>query len=204
LNIDYDPTPVPGFASFAELLEIIHCNISAEALSKACSDNGALAQSPQVATEPSAESPFEDVSARRLARVLVESFQAERFITICPFIQPEMHIPHYRTEKERIFQHHIATTLIDAGEHAIARGEADGQWFLFNFNHERPAHSDIKQPFASGERGYLQHLEAEIERKNMAIKELEARVRRREADFVAARKLVLPSAGSQKIMCKNG
>src|SRR5439155_13938036 len=85
------------------------------------------------------DSPFEDVSATRLIRVLLEQFKVERYQTICPLIQPEQRIPHYRHGKERIFQHYLCAALVEFGERVIKEDRADGQWFLFQLSPERPS-----------------------------------------------------------------
>ena len=95
------------------------------------------------------ESPFEDVSAERLAEVLIDNFDAERFGTLCPFIPSTLEIPHYRSEKERLFQHYLSAMLIDVGEYAISKGQADGQWLLFSFTRERPRGVKPVNPFTS-------------------------------------------------------
>src|SRR5947207_4144255 len=97
LNIDYDSQPAPGFEQFAqvlfdELLDVVRATMPAELLSNA---NARRVKEPQEG-EPVRESPFEDVSAERLAEVLIDSFQAERFSTVCPIIQSTLDIPHYR------------------------------------------------------------------------------------------------------------
>jgi ubiquinone/menaquinone biosynthesis C-methylase UbiE len=129
--VDYDPTPVSGFAPFldtllAEMREIVE---------------GAAVGRGQVAglqAKGEIESPFEDVSAERLMHVLLEEFRVREFRTLSPFVQPERHIPHYRHEAERIFQHYLSSALMSVGERAIVHRQADGQWFLFNLSPERP------------------------------------------------------------------
>ena len=128
------------------------------------------------------ESPFEDVSVDRLMRALLDEFHAERFQTVCPFIQPERHIPHYRHESERIFQHYLAAALIKVGERAIEREQADGQWFLFHLTPEQPKREEItpameKVIAEQSVTAYIKRLEGEIERKNEAMAELETRLR---------------------------
>lgn len=131
--VDYDETPVPGFGEFvgtllAEMLRIVEGPSTGE------SQSGAHAQVGE-------ESPFEDVSAERLMRVLLEEFSVREFRTLCPFVQPERHIPHYRHEAERIFQHYMSSAIMAIGEKAITHKQADGQWFLFNLTAERPTES---------------------------------------------------------------
>jgi SAM-dependent methyltransferase len=212
LAVDYDPTPVPGFDSFssrlfAEMLEIVRTGLRQEALEKArtgASDR----QQPEDTVE---ESPFEDVSVEFLLQALTEQFHAERMHTICPFVEADKYIPHYRHEKERIFQHYLASTLIVAGERAIARGQADGQWFLFHLTRERPTEAEQRPTLRATGTGshldvffreleadprrktdYIIHLQDELERKNAALADLEERLRMREAELVALRRPRLP------------
>ncbi|MDQ3928832.1 MAG: methyltransferase domain-containing protein, partial [Chloroflexota bacterium] len=184
MSVDYDIAPIPGFAPFTEqvvgeMLEIIRKGLGRETLEV----DRVKAASPRF--EPVAEhiSPFEDISAGRLMRALLDHFHAERFETICPFIEPEQHFPPYRSEEERIFQQYLAATLVLAGERAIRRGEADGQWFLFHLTPERPARIQalpLARPLQSEAfkelQAYAAHLEGEIGRKNSAIADLEARL----------------------------
>jgi SAM-dependent methyltransferase len=95
-------------------------------------------------------SPFEDVSADRVMRVMLEMFEVEDFHTICPFIAPERFIPGYdaevlkhRSVEELTFQHYLASILIKIGERAIASSRADGQWFLFHVKPGRPTQNDL-------------------------------------------------------------
>lgn len=210
LAVDYDPTPVPDFALFletlfAELLEVLRQSLRQEALAQV----QAQVQAP--GPLPAAhDSPFEDVSADRLMRVLLEQFRATRFTTICPWITPEVHILPYRSERERIFQHYLSALIILAGERAITHKRADGLWFLFDLTPQRPAATD-PQPGADlfsdvvtidgrsfpeldvrALRTYAQHLEAEVARKNAAITDLEDRLRRAEAEIPRPRKSHLP------------
>src|SRR5438876_1011162 len=145
LGIDRDPTPVPGWEPFqeqllAEMLDIVRNSLRQEALDKA-PDMPPPVGRPQDTQDGVQESPFEDVSAERLMRVLLEEFQAARFETVCPLIMPEKHVPLYRTEKERIFQHYLSAVLIRIGKRAVERGQADGQWFLFHMTPARPSQS---------------------------------------------------------------
>ena len=140
LAVDYDATPVPGVDSFLpqlfeELLEIL----SVTACVRKPSTKPALGPpGPAIFVHRRREkSRFEDVSASRLVKVLLDEFQAVRFQTICPLIQPERHIPHYRNEPERIFQQYLAARWIDLGEQAIVWGKANGQWFLFHLTPQR-------------------------------------------------------------------
>lgn len=225
--MDRDPTPVPNVAPFLaqlfkELLDIVARTQRQEALDKA---RAAATVQPEAATRQ-AESPFEDVSAERVMQVLLEGFHAERFTTVCPFIMPDLHIPRYRSEDERIFQHYLSTALINMGESAIAHEQADGQWFLFQLTPDRPtspvpprllravspttaaradyirelesvvaARSDYIRDLemvVAARADYIGHLETEINRKNVAISSVEARLRLRERELVAARAPRLP------------
>lgn len=206
LSLDYSTTPVLDFSRFIEdlreeLLEVVRNN----------SQDSSLGSSPAsvaiatASTGEAEESPFEDVSAERLVRVLREEFHAEQFRSICPFVQPERYILHYRSEKERIFQHYLAASLIEFGEHAISEGQADGQWFLFNLTAQRPAGglsmgmpgaartpAERYKEIANERREYITHLEAELERKDAALSTLERQVQQYERELVAARKPRLP------------
>jgi 2-polyprenyl-3-methyl-5-hydroxy-6-metoxy-1,4-benzoquinol methylase len=208
LSVDYDPTPVPGFEQFqgtlfAEMLDILRTSLRAEALQKASAD-------PVQSEANEEESPFEDVSAQRLMRVLYESFSTREFKTICPFIQPEARVPKFRSEKERIFQHWLAVLIIQAGDEAIRRGLADGQWFLFHLSPERPTTVELPkwlrefgadtplqivanlQEDAARKNSYIAILEEELAGKNAAISELETRLKQREAELEEARRPRLP------------
>ncbi len=211
-SIDYDPTPVEGSKAFseqlfAELLEVIQSNRSKEAkaqISHIESDSK---------TSVDGESPFEDVSIKRLTRLLVEEFQVHRFETICPFIQPEQHIPTYRTEKERLFQHYLSAIMIEMGENAIKRNEADGQWMIFHLGPvpqagtpipSIPEVEHIRQNLSAWEAfyelserhgklaSYVSRLEEEVARKNAALRELEKSVQTRETELNEARAPKLP------------
>ena len=207
LAVDDDPTPVPNFGPFseqlfAEMLEILRAGLREEALAKA--------QTEPSTAEPEEESPFEDVSAERVMQVLLDSFTVLRFNTIAPLIQPERHIPHYRTEPERIFQHYLAAALTRLGERAIARGQADGQWFLFHLTRDRPTQvaphlqflrdaantPTMHEKLLTGElderAAYIAQLEAELARKNAALLDLQTRLQHRESELIAARAPRLP------------
>ena len=117
------------------------------------------------------ESPFEDVSATRLIRVLLEQFKVERYQTICPLIEPERRIPHYRHGKERIFQHYLGAALVEFGERIIKEDRADGQWFLFQLSPERPSEVTLPARLPEHEayarlKDYAKHLESEVARKD--------------------------------------
>ena len=194
MSIDYDPTPVPGFAPFleelrAELLELV----------RSTGDGQSSAQS-AAQTGVSEESPFEDVSAIRLMRVLLSEFHANCFTTLCPYIMPEKYIPAYRAEAERLFQHYLAAFLMKIGEQAINTGQADGQWFLFHLTPDKPPHHEVEkalnaltwQTMREEQLAYIAHLETEVQRKNAALSELTERLIRREQELVQARAPKLP------------
>jgi 2-polyprenyl-3-methyl-5-hydroxy-6-metoxy-1,4-benzoquinol methylase len=177
LGVDYDDTPIPGFKEFseqllAEMADIIRSSLRRENPDKVQAHTEDVGKAPQAEEE----SPFEDVSAHTVMLALLEEFQAERFYTIGPFVQPERHIPHYRGEAERIFQHYLAATLVRIGEQAIARGQADGQWFLFHLSPDRPG-PDQAQAFArytgqeADKPAYALHLEAELDRQSVELEE---------------------------------
>jgi 2-polyprenyl-3-methyl-5-hydroxy-6-metoxy-1,4-benzoquinol methylase len=194
LSVDYDPTPVPGFGPFlegllADLRDITTRNLHLE--------------TPDALDEPRhsvKESPFEDVSAKRIMLSLLDNFEVERFQTLCPFVMPEKCIPAYRSEKERIFQHYLAAGLVLMGERAIKRDHADGQWFLFHMTPQRTAQTgafvprmgDTDPVYIARREDYLAFLESEIARKNEALISLEERIRQREAELVEARRPRLP------------
>ncbi|HYO50969.1 MAG TPA: methyltransferase domain-containing protein [Chloroflexia bacterium] len=177
LGVDYDNTPILGFKDFSEQLlgemaEIIRGSLRQETPDKAYARTEGAREAPQAEEE----SPFEDVSALRVMSALLEEFHAERFYTVGPIVQPERHIPHYRGEEERIFQHYLAAMLVRIGEQAIARGQADGQWFLFHLLPSRPG-PDQAQTFARYTRqeaekpAYALHLEAELGRQSAELEE---------------------------------
>lgn len=205
LSLDYDTTPVPEFSRFIEdlreeLLEVVRSNSQ-----DVSPDAGPASASIAPASVDPEESPFEDVSAERLVQVLREEFHAEQFRSICPFVQPERYIPHYRSEKERIFQHYLAASLIEFGDHAISEGQADGQWFLFNLTPQRPTGNlstgvpgaartpaERYKEIANERQEYINHLEAELQRKQAALSTLEQQVKQYEQELIAARKPKLP------------
>lgn len=177
LGVDYDDTPSPGFKEFseqllAEMAEIIRGSLRQETRDKVQPHAEGARSAPQAEEE----SPFEDVSAQRVISALLEEFQAERFYTTGPFVQPERHIPHYRGEEERIFQHYLAAMLVRTGEQAIARGQADGQWFLFHLSPNRPGPGQA-QTFArytgreAEKPAYALHLEAELDRQSAELEQ---------------------------------
>ena len=138
LAVDRDDTPMPGWESFhemlcAEMLDVVRSGMRSEAVEKAQMELAAPKR------EDAEESPFEDVSSERLVKTLLGSFHADHFTTLCPLIQPETHFPAYRSEEERIFQHYVSAALVRIGERAIAQGQTDGQWFLFQMAPNSPA-----------------------------------------------------------------
>jgi 2-polyprenyl-3-methyl-5-hydroxy-6-metoxy-1,4-benzoquinol methylase len=193
LAIDYDPTPIHGFEPFSkellvEMLDVVRGNLDRKTLDKVG------APGPREAEE---DSPFEDVSADRLTRVLLEQFKVERYDTVCPLIKPDYHIPHYRNEKERIFQHYLGAALVEFGEQLIKRAQADGQWLLFQLLPDRPARVTLPSSLLEHVEyknldAYARHLEAEVERKDAGIAGLEAHIKQLEADLLAARAPRLP------------
>jgi SAM-dependent methyltransferase len=194
LSVDYDPTPVPGFEPFsnellAEMLDIISGTPGHDAL-----ENGSK---PEQKHDDNGDSPFEDVSAARLISVLLEQFKVERYHTICPLIEPERFIPHYRNEKERIFQHYLGAALVELGESLISRDLVDGQWFLFQMSPERPSQVTLPPRLVEQEayenlKAYSTRLESEVSRKDAALASLEARIKHLEAELIAARAPRLP------------
>ena len=179
LAVDYDPTPVPGFGEFSrqlfsEMLDIIRSSMPGK------SGQGSSMQE----QAPGEESPFEDVSASRLMSSLYEAFTPVRFHTICPVIEPDNHIPHYRNEDERLFQHYLACLLVAAGEKAIAQRHTDGQWFVFHMLPQRSTSSrasDIDQQFriTLDAMQATTKLQAHMEQKNQYISALEAELERK-------------------------
>jgi hypothetical protein len=204
--VDYGATPVPGFAEFskqlfAEMLDVVRSNRS---------DESRPDGKPEEADDE--ESPFEDVSAERLVATLYESFNPVGFHTICPFIDPQAHIPHYRSEEERIFQHYLGCALVAAGEEAIARRHTDGLWFLFHMTPERPSPGrvgggvDVQltetikairattkiSAHLEAKDAYISELEAEVERKNAALADMEKQLRQTEQELIKSREPKLP------------
>ncbi len=149
LGVDYDVEAIPGFAAFeaqvrGDMLDIIRAGLKQDALERLQASPLREDDQPQV----SEESPFEDVSAERLMRTLIEQFEVEHFSTTCPLIMPEQYFPPPRSEAERIFQHHISAMLVEINERAIERGQADGQWFLFHLAPNRPSITNRKPALA--------------------------------------------------------
>jgi 2-polyprenyl-3-methyl-5-hydroxy-6-metoxy-1,4-benzoquinol methylase len=147
LNVDYDVKPVPGFESFEalvrdEMLSIIRSGHLHERLDNLDRDSRLPGESNVITAE--AVSPFEDVSAERVMRTLLETFRARHFRTICPLITPEQYFTAPRSEAERIFQHYLSALLVDFNEQAIKQMRADGQWFLFDLTPEQPDPDDLE------------------------------------------------------------
>ncbi|HUP27139.1 MAG TPA: class I SAM-dependent methyltransferase [Chloroflexia bacterium] len=175
LSVDYDPTLLPGFGPFAE--ELLH-----EMLDIFRGKEQSRIQENEPDERADEESPFEDVSAQRLLFSLADRFEARRFHTICPMIEPEIHIPHYRHEKERIFQHYMAAMLVRLGERAINYRQADGQWFFFELTAERPSPESLKPSISTEDiHTYVANLEAHIDHKNAALSDLEMEMARKNA-----------------------
>ena len=98
--------------------------------------------------------------------------------------------------------------LIEIGEYAVSKGQADGQWLLFSLTEERPRRSQARKSILQrtprmgslarrqAELGkmtrYIQYLEEEIERKNAAIITAEQYQRNLEAELAQARRPKLP------------
>ncbi len=147
LGVDYDVKPIPGFEAFEalvrdEMLSIIRDGQPQETLHK-LGPNSRLPDKSDVITGEEV-SPFEDVSAERVMRTLLETFRAQHFRTICPLITPEQYFTPPRSEPERIFQHYLSALLVDFNERAIEQMRADGQWFLFHLTPEQPNPDDLE------------------------------------------------------------
>ena len=59
-------------------------------------------------------------------RVLIDSFKADHFRTICPLIMPERHFTTPRDEEERIFQHYLSAFVAEISERAIGAARQMG------------------------------------------------------------------------------
>lgn len=231
LTVDYNAKPVGGSEAFfeqlrAELLKIVRSGLRQEAQGKAAAQIEASPTGTPTNASSEEVSPFEDVSAHAVMQTLAGHFSVAQLTTICPFIQPERHLPgydavalHFRSEKEAIFQHYLACALIQVGERAISRGQADGQWFLFHLTPGEPEqrseansflgtpaiaapeHDEVEalQQLVAGQSAelaerlaYIRHVEAELERKNAALGRVEATLQQREEALTRARAPRLP------------
>ena len=137
MAVDYDVRPIEGCAAFleqarVEMLETIRSERPLEPMMP-------LRTLESIDADPGDPSPFEDVSAERLMPVLLDTFHAERFETVCPIVVERDLIPEPRSPRERVFQHYVSALLIGMGEGVIARKQAAGQWFVFNLTAEQPA-----------------------------------------------------------------
>jgi hypothetical protein len=74
---------------------------------------------------------------------LIDNFKAVEFRTICPLVMPEKHFSAPLDEAERIFQHYLSAMLVEVSEQAVRHGQADGQWFFFHLDPQRPAAGDL-------------------------------------------------------------
>lgn len=219
LSVDYDATPLSGLRPFldmllSEMLDIVRRSLTRGVTEAATpAPDGPPAADRGKHSSQDGESPFEDVSAERVKRLLLEKFHANHFKTISPFFVTDLHIPEARSEAERIFQHYLSALMIDFGARAIERGTADGQWFIFELTPEPPAsphqaadilgrNADARQAHIDNlesvaklqleDQAYIKVLEAELARKNAALTEMEARLLRREAETIALPKPRLP------------
>lgn len=135
MAVDDGIRPVPGADAFfdqvrREMLDVIRTQFEIDPLTPSTLDF--------IDTNEKEASPFEDVSAARLMRALLESFQAKRFETICPIVMKRRIISEPRSPQERLFQHYMCALLIAMGERAIARHQTDGQWFVFALRPAQP------------------------------------------------------------------
>jgi SAM-dependent methyltransferase len=208
LGVDYDDTEVSGFGPFQEMLLRELLELIGQSLRQEAGDRSHDGEEN--------ESPFEDVSAQEILPLLLSRFETVEFRTVGPYVTPEKHIPVYRNEAERIFQHYLAAAMLRAGEKVIERDLADGQWFLFHLTPQKPEpggqtllasdEKSQKQIRAVNREAYITYMqaeldqreaiirshEAELDRKNEAIATLEERLRQREAELTEARKPRLP------------
>jgi SAM-dependent methyltransferase len=143
LTIDRPVAPIPGCDEFLErvrreMLQIVSPSVDLD-------DLPPLKALDFVDTEQGTISPFEDVSAARLTSVLLERFKARRFDTVCPVVLDRALIPEPRSPQERVFQHYMSALLIELGEQAIQRGQAVGQWFVFELTAEAPDPDQLRQ-----------------------------------------------------------
>jgi 2-polyprenyl-3-methyl-5-hydroxy-6-metoxy-1,4-benzoquinol methylase len=246
LYVDYDVGPIDGFEAFEaevrdEILSIIRRRPGQDSI-----EGSKLANPARVdanTTHPAARtggveeniSPFEDVSAEQVMRLLIDKFGVRHFRTICPLIQPEQYFAAPRSEPERIFQHYLSALIVKFNEQAITELRADGQWFLFHLTAGRPHPGDLAGNLshvrsstsvesivralehskselttkeariaaleselatmhnAIGEStSYASQVEAELNRKNDALRILERRVEQLEKELTQARAPRLP------------
>ena len=137
MAVDYDVQPIEGCAAFMEqvrdeMLETIRSERPLESVTP-------LTTLDFVDADHGDPSPFEDVSAARLMPVLLDTFHADRFETVCPIVLERDLIPEPRSPQERVFQHYVSALLVGMGERAIARKQVAGQWFVFNLTADPPA-----------------------------------------------------------------
>ena len=135
LAVDDNVRPIAGSEAFfervrTEMLDVLRPHAPLDQLTPSTLDF--------VDTGQSETSPFEDVSAGRLMRSLLDTFSASRFETVCPILLHRDLMPEPRSPGERVFQHYVCALLVSLGERAIARGETDGQWFLFDLSPAAP------------------------------------------------------------------
>lgn len=225
LAVDYDTTPLPRFRPFldmvlSEMLEVVRSSAERGATENASSAHtGSSAEEGRKHSNQEGESPFEDVSAERVKKVLLEQFHANHFKTISPFFTSDLQVPSARSEAERLFQHYLSAMMIDFGERSIERGAADGQWFVFELAPEPPAsprqaddilrrNEDARQAHINNlervaslqleDQAYIKTLEAELARKNIALAEMEARMLQREAETIVLPRPRLPWKGVKR------
>jgi SAM-dependent methyltransferase len=137
MAVDYDVRPIEECAAFleqvrGEMLETIRSERPLETTTPARTLE-------LIDADQGDPSPFEDVCAERLMPVLLDTFHADRFETVCPIVWERDLIPEPRSPQERVFQHYVSALLIGMGEGVIARKQAVGQWFVFNLTADPPA-----------------------------------------------------------------
>ena len=189
MAVDYGVRPIAGCPEFleqvrTEMLETIRGELSLDAVTP-------LRSLDFVDTEQGAASPFEDVSAGRLMAVLLGTFHADRFETVCPIVLERDLIPEPRTPQERLFQHYVSALLIGMGETAIARRQAVGQWFVFNLTAGRPAAGqaedvlrvppDAAQTHIRNLTALVAQLRADLDARQTHVNNLEATIARLKA-----------------------
>jgi SAM-dependent methyltransferase len=190
LGVDYDVRPVEGFEAFEdqvreEILSIIRRRPGQESIED--SNGGGAGQVeddtvPLAASHAGAEehiSPFEDVSAEQVMRLLIDNFGVQQFRTICPLIRPDQYFAAPRSEPERIFQHYLSVLLVNLNERAIAEQRADGQWFLFHLTLDQTRTGDLP--------GSLSHVRSSssVESIIRALEESKSELAAREARIAA-------------------